>query len=68
MKPKSSKARLHKLRKSKIREDAKEQGYYDGRFSTRAIPDKKKKQNKEAARKFRQKGEEGEGGENASGC
>ena len=59
MKPKSSKAKLHRIRKGKVREDAKEQGYYDGRFRTRTIPDKKKQQDKESARRFRKEGEEG---------
>lgn len=35
----------------KVREDAMEQGFYDGRFRKRVVPDKKKKQSKEKARK-----------------
>ena len=61
MKSKSPKTRLHKHRKARVRQDAKEQGYYDGRFRTRTVPDKKKKQSKEAARKFKQEGEEDNG-------
>jgi hypothetical protein len=52
MSPKNTRSKLHKLRKGKVREDAKEQGYYDGRFHTRIVPDKKKKQDKEKARKY----------------
>jgi hypothetical protein len=52
MKAQSNKAKLHKLRKGKVREDAKEQGYYDGRFRTRSVPDRKKQQDKKASRKF----------------
>lgn len=61
MKRKSDKERIHKLRKGAVREDAKVQGFYDGRFRQRVVPDKKKKQSREASRKFRKKGETGDG-------
>ena len=32
------------------REQAKEQGFYDGRFRSKVVPDKKKKKSKEQAR------------------
>lgn len=34
-----------------IRKDAMEQGFYDGRFKQKVVTDKKKKANKEAAKK-----------------
>ena len=55
MKPKSDKSKIHKIKKGAVREDAKEQGFYDGRFRSRVVPDKKKKQSKESARKFKKK-------------
>jgi hypothetical protein len=51
MKKKSVKKDLLKLGKGENREKAKEQGYYDGRYRSKVVPDKKKKENKEAARK-----------------
>lgn len=51
MKKKNVKKDLLKLGKAENREKAKEQGYYDGRYRSRVVPDKKKKANKEAARK-----------------
>jgi hypothetical protein len=33
------------------RQDAKEQGFYDGRFRSKVVPDKKKKDSKTKARK-----------------
>lgn len=35
------------------RQDAKAQGFYDGRFRPRVVTDKKKKASKEAARRFK---------------
>lgn len=55
MKRKSDKEKIRKIKKGTVREDAKEQGFYDGRFRSRVVPDKKKKQSKEAARKYRKK-------------
>jgi|GEM_PF-3411025 len=52
---KKIKKKLHKLILKHNREKAKEEGFYDGRFSERVIPDKKKKANKEACRRFKQK-------------
>jgi hypothetical protein len=40
---------------SKNREEAKKQGFYDGRFRNKVVPDKKKEENKNAAKKFRGK-------------
>jgi uncharacterized protein YueI len=51
MKKKNVKKALLKLAKSENREQAKEQGYYNGRFRERVVPDKKKKASKEAARR-----------------
>ena len=36
------KKEIEKYIKGKNREKAKEQGFYDGRFRTRVVPDKKK--------------------------
>ena len=54
-KKKSVKKDLLKLGKAENREKAKEQGFYDGRYRGRVVPDKKKKEDKEASRKFRHK-------------
>ena len=35
------------------RQNAKDQGFYDGRFRRRVVADKKKKASKEAARRFK---------------
>ena len=51
MKKKNVKKDLLKLGKAENREKAKEQGYYDGRYRPRVVPDKKKKADKEGARK-----------------
>ncbi len=56
-KGKKLKKKLHKLILKQNREKAKKEGFYDGRFSEKVIPDKKKKTNKEACRKFKQKKE-----------
>ena len=50
-KKKNVKKDLLKLGKAENREKAKEQGYYDGRFRKRVVPDKKKQADKKAARK-----------------
>ena len=39
--------------KDRQREIAKEQGYYDGRFAPKSIPDKKKKADKEACKNWK---------------
>jgi len=41
MSPKKSK--IKKLREAEEREKRKEDGYYDGRFKTKVVPNKKKK-------------------------
>ena len=51
VKKKNVKKDLLKLGKAENREKAKEQGYYDGRYRPRVVPDKKKKASKEEARK-----------------
>ncbi len=43
--------KIHKHLLLKSREKAKAQGFYDGRFSEKVIPDKKKKASAEACRK-----------------
>lgn len=42
---------LVKIEKTKQREQAKKQGAFDGRFVTRAIPNKKKEAEKKSSRK-----------------
>ncbi len=44
------KSRLQKLILTDIREKAKSEGFYDGRFRSRVVPDKKKKASAEACR------------------
>jgi len=39
--------------KARQRESAIEQGFYDGRFSPKTIPDKKKKASKEACKNWK---------------
>lgn len=51
MKNKNVKKELLKLGKAENREKAREQGYYDGRYRSKVVPDKKKKASKEKARK-----------------
>lgn len=51
MKKKNVKKDLLKLGKAENREKAKEQGFYDGRYRNRVVPDKKKKASKDGARK-----------------
>ena len=43
----------HQLEKKIQRQNAIDQGAYDGRFRKRIVPDKKKKQNREQSRKWR---------------
>jgi len=43
--------KIHKHLLKKNRDAARAQGYYDGRFSEKVIPDKKKKASAEACRK-----------------
>lgn len=43
---------IHKLIKSKVRKDFKEQGGYDGRYAEKVVPDKKKKYNRRKAKKI----------------
>ena len=45
------KKEIEKYIKAKNREKAKAQGFYDGRFRTRVVPDKKKKNSAKACRK-----------------
>jgi len=44
---------IHKLIKGKVRKDFKEQGGYDGRFVEKVVPDKKKKYNRQIAKKVK---------------
>lgn len=48
------KKKTHKYRQKKNREDAKEQGFYDGRFRPRIVKDKKKWASKRGSRNWRQ--------------
>lgn len=48
------KKKLNKTIRGVIRENAKKDGFYDGRFKTREVTDKKKSEDKMACRKFRQ--------------
>ena len=48
MAPKKKKTKLNPL--SGNRQDAVEQGFYDGRFRKRVVPDKKKKEDKRKAK------------------
>ncbi|MDD3876496.1 MAG: hypothetical protein PHT69_07725 [Bacteroidales bacterium] len=57
---KKVKKKLHKLILSENREKAKEQGFFDGRFCEKQIPDKKKKAKAKACRKNKGKKPEGE--------
>lgn len=41
---------LHKRKKSKVRQEAIEEGFYDGRFRTKSVPAKKQKDNKHKKR------------------
>ena len=43
--------RIKKYLKARNREKAKEQGFFDGRFRSRIVPDKKKKAAREACRR-----------------
>lgn len=47
------KSKLSSLLKGLERENRKEQGFFDGRFSPKVIKDKKKQQSKDACRKFK---------------
>jgi len=49
------KSKVRKLILSVIREKAKKEGFFDGRFSPRVVPDKKKKASAEACRKTKGK-------------
>lgn len=60
MAKKKKKRKLHKALMKANREKAKEQGFFDGRFGQRVVPDKKKKAQKEACRKFKQENGERE--------
>ena len=53
MKSKSeiTKQRLRSMRMENLRDDQKSQGFFDGRFQNKSIPDKRKLQNKYASRK-----------------
>ena len=44
---------LDKYLLSKNRESAKEQGFYDGRFRSKVIPNKKKQKQKERIKSFK---------------
>lgn len=48
---------INKILKGDIRDEAIEQGYLDGRFRTKVVPDKKKEQRKKACRNFKGKEE-----------
>jgi hypothetical protein len=50
-KAEKTKQRLRSMRMNSVREDQKTQGYFDGRFQNRSIPDKRKEANKYASRK-----------------
>lgn len=50
-KKKKIKKKKDNYQAKKNRESAIEQGFYDGRFRKRVVPDKKKKERKEKARK-----------------
>jgi hypothetical protein len=47
------KPRSHKIEKKIQRQNAIDQGAYDGRFSVKVIPDKKKKKSKQEARRWK---------------
>jgi len=45
--------KLFNMAKAKQRENAKEAGFYDGRFRTKVVEDKKKKQERQSAKKWK---------------
>jgi len=42
----AKKSKIRKMTEAEEREKRKEDGYYDGRFRTKVVPDKKKKKGK----------------------
>ena len=50
---KSKKNKIGQYLKSKQRESAIEQGFFDGRFKTKVVPDAKKKDSKESCKKWK---------------
>ena len=42
---------LHKTLKAAIRKNSLKDGYYDGRFVTKTVPNKKRKNNKQECKK-----------------
>ena len=45
--------KLRMIEKSKVREDARAQGFYDGRFAPKVVKDKRKESTKYACRSYR---------------
>lgn len=54
MPKKTDTEKIRQLRKGTIRKERMAAGAYDGRFSPKVIPDKKKKASKNACRKTKQ--------------
>lgn len=44
---------LHKTLKATIRKNALKDGYYDGRFKTKTLPNKKRKNDKQECKKYK---------------
>jgi hypothetical protein len=51
MKPEEIKRRLHSGLKSRLREDLITQGFFDGRFRSKTVKDKRKEDSRTFARK-----------------
>jgi hypothetical protein len=49
----TSSEKLHLLRKGAVREEARAQGFYDGRFAPKVVKGKRKDSNKYACRSYR---------------
>jgi hypothetical protein len=45
--------KLRMIEKSHVRDEARKQGFYDGRFAPKVIKDKRKDSNKYACRSYR---------------
>ena len=45
--------KIRMIEKSKVREEARAQGFYDGRFAPKVIKDKRKESTKYACRSYR---------------
>jgi len=57
MKKKKKKTTVINLQKKKMRDSRKEQGFFDGRFKNKSVPDKKKVEDKLFCKKWKNREE-----------